>query len=105
LAVRRRLNFSQRIIAVIGLGGGLFVLGNWLTTLGSQLPRGWVGYAPLSSIVTFGATATWVRTLVWLAMLVLWAAAPMYVLRDPPTERAARGSSSPPLGNETSPEV
>ncbi|HEY5111538.1 MAG TPA: hypothetical protein VII67_04325 [Acidimicrobiales bacterium] len=46
---RRRFNFAQRFVVVVGVGIALSFVGRWVTSLGSQLTMtGWTGYAPLS---------------------------------------------------------
>jgi hypothetical protein len=68
----RSLNRAQSIIVVIGLGLVLFVIGEWLTALGSHLPTGWVGYAPLSTGDVFGGFHPWVRVIIWILLIAVW---------------------------------
>jgi len=68
----RSLNHSQAIIVVIGLGLALYVLGDWLTTLGSYSPTGWTGYAPLSTGDVFGGFHPWLRLIIWLLLIAVW---------------------------------
>ena len=68
----RSLNRSQSIVVVIGLGLALYVLGDWLTALGSQSPTGWTGYAPLSTGEVFGGFHPWLRLIIWLVLIAVW---------------------------------
>ena len=68
----RSLNRSQSIVVVIGLGLALFILGDWLTALGSHPLTGWVGYAPLSTGNPFGGFHPWVRLIIWLLLIAVW---------------------------------
>jgi hypothetical protein len=68
----RSLNHSQSIVVVIGLGLALYVLGDWLTALGSHSPTGWVGYAPLSTGDVFGGFHPWLRLIIWLLLIAVW---------------------------------
>jgi hypothetical protein len=73
LAVKNRsLNGAQRIVIVVGLGVALYALGEWLTALGSNLPYGWVAYAPVSGQFGPDGLHPWVRLLIWLALIALW---------------------------------
>jgi heme/copper-type cytochrome/quinol oxidase subunit 1 len=75
-----RLNLAQRIILIVALGGGLLAFGRWATTRGA-VASGWVAYAPLSNNVTVpGGLHPWVRLVIWVALIVVWAVASMYVL-------------------------
>jgi hypothetical protein len=81
----RRLNLGQRIIAVTGLGAGLWFLGQWITTIGSTGIFGWVAYAPLSRATNPPEPVmahAWVRLLVWLGLTIVWVAASMWLLRS-----------------------
>ncbi|NNN09473.1 MAG: hypothetical protein HKL85_09820 [Acidimicrobiaceae bacterium] len=68
----RSLNRSQAIVVVIGLGLALYVLGGWLTNLGSHSPVGWVAYAPLSTEDAFGGFHPWLRLIIWLLVIAVW---------------------------------
>ena len=68
----RSLNRSQAIVVVIGLGLALYILGDWLTALGSHSPMGWVGYAPLSTGNVFGGLHPWLRLIIWLLLIAVW---------------------------------
>ena len=65
------LNRSQRLVIVVGLGAALYVLGQWMMSLGSHL-TGWVGYAPLSNQFPFQGLHPWLRLAIWLVLIALW---------------------------------
>ena len=79
----KRLNLLQRIVLVVALGAGLSVFGLWVTTFGSY--TGWVAYAPLNSAGAFAGPVSglysWVRLVIWLALIAIWALASMWLLR------------------------
>jgi heme/copper-type cytochrome/quinol oxidase subunit 1 len=82
------LSKSQRIIVVIALGLALVTVGDYLVSLGEP-GFGWTGYAPLTS--GFYAPARlhgWLRVIIWLALIGLWAVASIRLLR-PASENAA----------------
>jgi heme/copper-type cytochrome/quinol oxidase subunit 1 len=66
------LNRAQRIVIVVGLGVALLALGEWLTALGSNLPYGWVAYAPLSGQFGPDGLHPWVRLIIWLVLITVW---------------------------------
>ena len=68
----RSLNRSQSIVVVIGLGLALFIIGDWLTTLGSHPPTGWTGYVPLSTGYSLGGFHPWLRLVIWLVLIAVW---------------------------------
>jgi hypothetical protein len=79
------LSKAQRVVVVIGLGLALSAVGSYLVSLGSGLPSGWTGYAPLQVQVVPGiGMAPWLRLIIWLALIALWALASIRVLRPPP---------------------
>ncbi|MGH3303340.1 MAG: hypothetical protein ACRDOK_16990 [Streptosporangiaceae bacterium] len=79
------LGKAQRVVVVIGLGLALGAVGSYLVSLGSGLPRGWTGYAPLQLQVVPGiGMAPWLRLIIWLALIALWALASIRLLRPPP---------------------
>jgi hypothetical protein len=81
------LNRVQRIVIIIGLGVGLYVFGGWITTRGNAgAGYGWVAYAPLSTTASpqpIGGLHPWVRLLIWLALILLWMIASLWLLRSP----------------------
>ena len=76
-----RLNLPQRIVSVIGLGAALYVCGLWAMTWGSHSFTGWTGYAPIPPAVN--ALHLWVRLLIWLALIAIWAGSSVLVFRSP----------------------
>jgi heme/copper-type cytochrome/quinol oxidase subunit 1 len=74
------LNRAQRVVIVIGLGAGLCVLGDWVTTLGTHPLTGWTGYAPLRSGRDIGEVHPWLRALVWLVVIATWVVGSVVVL-------------------------
>jgi heme/copper-type cytochrome/quinol oxidase subunit 1 len=84
----RDLNRSQRIIAVVGWGVLLWFVGSFVSSLGEPGEFGWVAYAPLSgasSVHTPGAYLTSLEDLfLWLALVVVWVAGAVFLLRTPP---------------------
>jgi hypothetical protein len=74
------LNRAQRVVIVIGLAVALYVLGGWVTSLGSHPPSGWVAYGPLSTQETFGGLHPWVRLVVWVALVALWVVSSVAIL-------------------------
>jgi hypothetical protein len=89
--MRIRLNFAQRVVGVLGLAFAAFVFGDWVTGLGSRVNFGWVAYAPLNNSANpgnFGGLHPWVRLVIWLLLISLWAGLSMCLLRtrSTPTE-------------------
>jgi len=82
------LNRAQRLVIVIGLGAALYALGQWLTSLGSNLPYGWVAYAPLSKQFGPDGLHPWARLLIWLALIVIWVATSALLLRSGTTNES-----------------
>ena len=67
-------NRFQQLVAVIGMGIGLWFLGSYITLLGQPSSFGWVAYAPLShAIYGPGLDLTSAEQfLVWLGLIVVW---------------------------------
>jgi hypothetical protein len=86
------LSKAQRVIVVVALGLALAALGSYLVSLGGGFRFGWYAYSPLTSgLVAHGTgLAGWLRLIIWLALIGLWAAASVRVLRPSP-EKAASG--------------
>jgi heme/copper-type cytochrome/quinol oxidase subunit 1 len=80
-----RLSTAQRIVVIIALGLALAIMARYLTSLGTR--TGWYAYAPLTgqafSPLGLGEPG-WVRVIIWLAAISLWAAASGTVLRQSP---------------------
>jgi len=85
-----RLGMAQRVVVVVALGLALGMVGSYLTSLGTR--TGWYAYAPLSRQV-FQPTGVgepgWLRLLIWLAMISVWALTSLRVLRQPPGRATA----------------
>jgi len=89
----RSLNRSQAIVVVIGLGVAFYILGSWLTTLGSHPPTGWVGYAPLRTGDEFGGFQPWLRLIIWLLLIAVWVRASTALLNNRSLDRHHDGDS------------
>jgi hypothetical protein len=77
-----RLGFTQRVVAVVGLGAALLAIGSYITSLGG--PVGWVGYAPMRvPFAGFGGLSAGPRLAVWLVLTALWVAVSLFILREP----------------------
>jgi uncharacterized membrane protein YwaF len=67
------LNRAQRLVMVIGLGFALYVLGQWLTSMGTNSNYGWVAFAPLSKqFAPIGGLHPWVQFLIWIVLTATW---------------------------------
>lgn len=81
------LNRPQRLVIVVGLSATLYVLGQWLMSIGSNLNFGWVAYAPLSKEFAPEGLHPWVRLVIWLVLIIIWALVSATLLRsDTPRE-------------------
>jgi heme/copper-type cytochrome/quinol oxidase subunit 1 len=80
-----RLSTAQRVVVIIALGLALAIAASYLTSLGTR--AGWYAYAPLTgqafSPPGFGEPG-WLRVIIWLAAISLWAAPSTIVLRQSP---------------------
>ena len=80
-----RLTTAQRVVVAVALGLALGIVASYLAGLGTR--TGWYGYAPLSGQV-FQPPGTgeprWLRLIIWLAAISLWAFASVRVLRPTP---------------------
>ena len=81
------LTKAQRVVVVIALGLALGTVGSYLVSLGGGVALGWTGYAPLTSQLGRGLN-TWLRLIIWLVLIGLWALGSLRVLR-PSSEHAA----------------
>lgn len=83
-----RLSQPQRIVVIIALGVACGTAGIYLVSLGSTVSFGWYAYAPLSQAAYPPHTgpAGWLRLIIWLALIGLWALASIWVLRPSPEE-------------------
>jgi heme/copper-type cytochrome/quinol oxidase subunit 1 len=80
-----RLNMAQRVVVVVTFGLALGTVGNYLTGLGGRV-TGWYAYAPLSGQRQAPGIGEpgWLRLLIWLAALSLWALTSLRVLSQSP---------------------
>lgn len=88
-----RLSLAQRIVVVVALGLAFGVLGDYLDSLGNPGLTGWYAYAPLTRSVLLPGTGLpgWLRLLIWLVLIGLWAVAATRVLRPAPPEPPVTG--------------
>jgi heme/copper-type cytochrome/quinol oxidase subunit 1 len=80
-----QLNTAQRVVVVVALGFALGMVASYLTNLGPR--SGWYAYAPLSGQVFHPpgiGEPGWLRLIIWLAAITLWAFASVRVLRQSP---------------------
>lgn len=78
-------NRFQQIVAVIGLGIGLWYVGSFVTSLGLPATAfGWVAYAPLSHATNIPGTdlTSAEQVLVWLALIAVWVGGSAIILKD-----------------------
>jgi len=76
-----RLNMAQRVVVVITLGLALGIVAGYLTGLGA--PRiGWYAYSPLTQQIEPPGIGQpgWLRLVIWLAAISLWALTSLRVL-------------------------
>jgi hypothetical protein len=88
-----RLSKAQRVVVVVALGIGLAAVGSYLVSLGSgTAASGWHAYSPLTQ-TSFWPPGTelpgWLRMIIWLALIGLWALASVRVLRPAPENTAS----------------
>ncbi len=85
-----RLGRAQRVVIVIALGLVLRTVGSFLASLGRGA-LGWYAYSPLTvRLVPPGSGPPRpVRLLIWLVLIVIWAAASIRVLRQVPAQDRA----------------
>jgi heme/copper-type cytochrome/quinol oxidase subunit 1 len=80
-----RLGTAQRVVVTVALGLALGIVASYLTSLGTE--TGWYAYAPLSRQVLqpqgIGEPG-WLRLIIWLAAVSLWALTSLRVLRQSP---------------------
>jgi heme/copper-type cytochrome/quinol oxidase subunit 1 len=84
------LSKAQRVVVVVALGLSLGVVGSYLVNLGTGLRSGWYAYSPLTATIQAPGTGlpSWLRLIVWLVLIGLWALASIRVLRSPADEGA-----------------
>jgi hypothetical protein len=89
---RATMNYSQRIVIVVGIGVALYFFGAWAMTWGTRGLTGWTGYAPVSNTASSTFTATsiflgtglhpWVRLVIWLIIAAAWVGSSLVLLRS-----------------------
>jgi hypothetical protein len=82
------LSTAQRVVVVVALGLALGIVSSYLTSLGTR--EGWYGYAPLSGQLPGVGEPGWLRLIIWLAAISLWAFASVRVLRQTPGHTTVR---------------
>ena len=85
-----RLSMAQRVVVVITVGLALGIMASYLTGLGVR--NGWYAYAPLSGQLQAPGIgeAGWLRLIIWLAAISLWALTSLRVLSQSPGPAARR---------------
>lgn len=85
MRLRYTLSTGQRTILAIGTGVALFLVGGYVTTLGTG--SGWVAYAPLTSaqLSQVGGLHRSVRLIIWLALLAIWLGAALWLFKPTST--------------------
>ena len=79
-----RLGLAQRVVVVVALGLALATVASYLTALGTR--TGWYAYAPLSGQLFQQGIGEpgWLRLIIWLAAISLWALISLRMLRQSP---------------------
>jgi heme/copper-type cytochrome/quinol oxidase subunit 1 len=87
-----KLNLAQRVVVVVTLGLVLGIAANYLTGLGGGLRTGWYAYAPLTNQISPPGLGepVWLRLVIWLAAISLWALTSLRVLSQSPGPAARR---------------
>ena len=83
-----RLSRAQKIVIVVAFGIALETAGTYLVNLGNVPGFGWYAYSPLTqSVSSFHTGLTgWLRLIIWLLLIGLWALGSVWVLRPSPNE-------------------
>jgi hypothetical protein len=84
------LGKAQRVVVVIALGLALWAVGSYVVSLGSG-GFGWYAYSPFTAGGGFATPSRglhdWLRLIIWLILIGLWAVGSVRVLR-PSSENA-----------------
>ena len=86
------LSKAQRVVVVVALGLALAAVGSYLVSLGgSAAVSGWYAFSPLTTRLVPPGTGLsgWLRLIIWLALIGLWALASVRVLRPAPENVAS----------------
>jgi hypothetical protein len=88
MRITDRLSRPQQVIAVIALGLALGAAGSYLMSLGDGIQSGWYAYSPRTVTLTAPGTGLpgWLRLLIWLILIGVWALASIRVLRPSPDQ-------------------
>ena len=80
-----RWNQRQRVVLVVAMGLGLFVLWNWVQAGGWRRDHdgGWFNYAPNNGVVFQGShpTNATLRLVVQVTFILVWAIPSIWILR------------------------
>jgi len=85
-----KLSMAQRVVVVIALAVALGAIASYLTSLGMR--SGWYAYYPLTGQQyqpPGNGLPGWLRLIIWLGAIGLWACASVTVLRS------SRGQAAP----------
>ncbi len=77
---------AQRVVLVVALAGLLAFTGSYIVSDGfSQQGGGWFAYAPNTNRVFYprGGLAAFAALLVWVALLIVWAVASLWLFGLP----------------------
>jgi heme/copper-type cytochrome/quinol oxidase subunit 1 len=84
-----RLSTAQRVVVVVAPGLALGIVASYLTSPGTR--TGWYAYAPLPG-QSFQPQGTgepaWLRLIIWLAAISVWALTSLTVLHRSPRQPA-----------------
>jgi hypothetical protein len=76
------LSNAQRFVVVVALGFALGAVGSFLVSLGGGTGSSWLGYSPLGvSLLPESGLPEWLRLIIWLGLIGLWALTSIRVLR------------------------
>jgi hypothetical protein len=85
------LSKAQRVVVVIALGLALWAVGGSLVSLGSGSGFGVTGiFIAGGGFAPSGGLHTWLRLIIWLVLIGVWALGSVRVLR-PTSENASSG--------------
>lgn len=87
-----RLSQPQKIVVVVALGMAFGTAGTYIASLGNTSAFGWYANAPLPQGAIYPAQTGlhgWVRLLIWLVLIGLWALLSVRTLR-PSREQTPR---------------
>lgn len=94
MCVTDRLSQPQKVVVVVALGMAFGAVGTYIVGLGNTSAFGWYAYAPLSQGGIYPAQTGlhgWLRLLIWLVLIGLWALLSIGVLRPSPEQAPQDG--------------